>query len=304
MNQQIAQAATNAAAAEQKPRLLASEGATARPDEPLTLSSLSRLGSPGSVGALSVDSEVNPAFVMEPLIRSSLTGADFYGVPANKAAKVVVLSSQELMHVMLQDAFGSELQKSLKLVSPALMGGVDWFLPEGRALLEKSAGTNCGLLVVVLSARARKMQLPFDQLPALITSVRQKSPAAILVFQGLLADEVKQLPNFFGLLLNVQACEPDEGFASAYMASPAAGTFLAGVNVSPRVENIRMTASGQIERASYPSYARDAETREMVKLREQGRTLEFIGKEFGVDRATVLRRLQKLPYGHRHDRGE
>ena len=104
------------------------------------------------------------------------------------------------------------------------------------------------------------------------------------MFHGLAADEVKQLPNYFGLLLNVQMCEPDQGFASAYMVTPAAGTFLAGVNVSPCLDNIRQMANGQIERHSYPSHARDAETREMVKMREERMTLAAIAKEFDVDR--------------------
>src|ERR1700748_1872044 len=103
--QKPSQAAPTAATADQKPRLLASEGAATRSDETPTLLSLSRLGSPGSVGALCIDPHVNPAFVLGPLMHSFLTGAEFYGVKAEKVGKIVMLSSQELMHVMLQDAF-------------------------------------------------------------------------------------------------------------------------------------------------------------------------------------------------------
>jgi hypothetical protein len=301
----MAEVKTVVSVSDSKPRPEGAETTGVGAQQLPTLLSLSRLASPGSVAALCIDSNVNLAFVMEPLMRSVLAGTDFYGIKVEKVGKAVVVSSQEIMHVMLQDAFsGQELQKSLTLVRPALTGGADWFLPEGRALLEKSAGKNCELLAAVVSARPRNMSLPFDQLPAVIASMRQKSGAAILAFHGLAAAEVKQLPNYFGMLLNVQACEPDRGFASAYMVAPATGTFLAGVNVSPRVDNIRLTTGGQIERESYPSHSHDPETREMVKLREEGKKLAQIALEFGVDTTTVLRRLQKLPYGHRRDRGE
>lgn len=118
---------------------------------------------------------------------------------------------------------------------------------------------------------------------------------SIAVFQALSKDEELQLPTYFDAAFTVSSCEPDEDFASAYMAAPMVGSLLAATGHKPQIENIRM-AGGHIERQCQPCVSSDKLTREMYRMREEGRSMAEISDKLGFDKSTISRRLSALPY--------
>ena len=79
------------------------------------------------------------------------------------------------------------------------------------------------------------------------------------------------------------------------MAAPMVGSLLAATGHKPQIENIRM-ADGHIERQCQPCVSPDKLTREMYRMREEGRSMAEISDKLGFDKSTISRRLSALPY--------
>ena len=200
-------------------------------------------------------------------------------------------SSSELKHHVLQFAKG---ESSVSVLSPSTRTPPDYRSPEGRALLVPPKSPACQ--IVVVPAVGKKARWSDTELHAFKRAVTPKGVLSISVFQGLSKDEEFQLTACHNGVLTVELCEPDETFASAYLVAPVAGSFLAATGHKPLIENVRLDSDGRIQRQCQSCVSPDKLTREVHRLREEGRSLEEIGKALGFDKSTISRRLNALPY--------
>ena len=200
-------------------------------------------------------------------------------------------SSSELKHHVLQFAKG---ESGVSVLSPSTRTPPDYRSPEGRALLVPPKAPACQ--IVVVPAIGKKDRWSDTDLYALKRAATPKGVLSISVFQGLSKDEEFLLTACHNGVFTVELCEPDESFASAYMAAPVAGSLLAATGHKPLIENVRLDAEGRIQRQCQSCVSPDKLTREIHHLREEGRSLEEIGKALGFDKSTISRRLSALPY--------
>ncbi len=219
-----------------------------------------------------------------------------YGLAVGKQ-KVIQLraadhpSSSELKHHVLQFAKG---ESGVSVLSPSTRTPPDYRSPEGLALLVPPKAPACQ--IVVVPAIGKKDRWSGTDLYALKRAATPKGVLSISVFQGLSKDEEFLLTACHNGVFTVELCEPDESFASAYMAAPVAGSLLAATGHKPLIENVRLDAEGRIQRQCQSCVSPDKLTREIHHLREEGRSLEEIGKALGFDKSTISRRLSALPY--------
>ena len=219
-----------------------------------------------------------------------------YGLSVGKQ-KVIQLraadhpSSSELKHHVLQFAKG---ESGISVLSPLTRTPPDYRSPEGRALLVPPKAPACQ--IVVVPAIGKKDRWSDTDLYALKRAATPKGVLSISVFQGLSKDEEFLLTACHNGVFTVELCEPDETFASAYMAAPVAGGLLAATGHKPLIENVRLDSDGRIQRQCQSCVSPDKLTREIHRLREEGRSLEEIGKALGFDKSTISRRLNSLPY--------
>ncbi len=200
-------------------------------------------------------------------------------------------SSSELKHHVLQFAKG---ESGISVLSPLTRTPPDYRSPEGRALLVPPKAPACQ--IVVVPAIGKKDRWSDTDLYALKRAATPKGVLSISVFQGLSKDEEFLLTACHNGVFTVELCEPDETFPSAYMAAPLAGSLLAATGHKPLIENVRLDAEGRIQRQCQSCVSPDKLTREIHHLREEGRSLEEIGKALGFDKSTISRRLKSLPY--------
>ena len=149
---------------------------------------------------------------------------------------------------------------------------------------------------MVVPAIGKKDRWSDTDLYALKRAATPKGVLSISVFQGLSKDEEFLLTACHNGVFTVELCEPDETFPSAYMAAPLAGSLLAATGHKPLIENVRLDAEGRIQRQCQSCVSPDKLTREIHHLREEGHSLEEIGKALGFDKSTISRRLKSLPY--------
>ena len=187
----------------------------------------------------------------------------------------------------------SDKEDGVTVWGPKTSTPPDYRSPEGRALIGKVKPLET--LVVAVPPAHKKVRWSDADLNAFKEAIESEGVLSIAVFQALSKDEELLLPTYFDAAFTVSSCEPDEDFASAYMAAPMVGSLLAATGHKPQIENIRM-AGGHIERQCQPCVSSDKLTREMYRMREEGRSMAEISDKLGFDKSTISRRLSALPY--------
>ena len=225
-----------------------------------------------------------------------------YGLSVSRQSTVKIHAAD---HVTFRDFDRYKDQFSLhegciSISGPQTPTPTDYRSLEGQALAAAFKEAACRLLVV--SALSKKDSWRDASLHAFKRAISANTGLSIAIFQGLSKDEEDLLPSYFDEVFMVESCEPDEDFASACMVSPVAGSVLANTGHKPVIENIRMDAGGRIERNCQPCVSPDKLTREIYRLRKEGRSLEEIGAELGFNKSTISRRLSALPFPLRGDR--
>lgn len=172
---------------------------------------------------------------------------------------------------------------------------------DGRAHIRSPKALECQILMVPVANR--KAVWSEADLGSLKRAATVKNGLSIIMFQGLNNDEEALLSAFFKEVFIVSQCEPDEGYASAYMVAPMRGSLRAAMGYQTIMENIRPYSEGRIERDCQPCVSPDRLTREIYRLRkEEKKSLEEIGKALGYNKSTISRRLSALPFHLRGDR--
>ena len=184
-------------------------------------------------------------------------------------------------------------KNSVIVLGPKTSTPPDYRSPEGRALISAVKSPEC--LIVAVPSASKKTRWSDLDLTAFKHAIETDGVLSIATFQGLNKDEELLMLTCFDAVFTVSQCEPDEDFASAYMAAPMVGSLLAATGHKPQIENIRM-ADGHIERQCQPCVSSDKLTREMYRMREEGRSMAEISDKLGFDKSTISRRLSALPY--------
>ena len=187
----------------------------------------------------------------------------------------------------------ADKEDGITVLAPKTSTPPDYRSPEGRVLIGKVKPLES--MVVAVPPANKKTRWSDTDLNAFKEAIESEGVLSIAVFQSLSKDEELLLPTYFDAAFTVASCEPDEDFASAYMAAPMVGSLLAATGHKPQIENIRM-AGGHIERQCQPCVSSDKLTREMYRMREEGRSMAEISDKLGFDKSTISRRLSALPY--------
>ena len=188
----------------------------------------------------------------------------------------------------------ADKEDGITVLAPKTSTPPDYRSPEGRVLIGKVKPLEA--LIVAVPPAHKKVRWSDTDLNAFKEATESEGVLSIAVFQALSKDEELLLPTYFDAVFTVTPCEPDEGFASAHMASPMAGSLLAATGHQALIENIKLDAEGRIQRQCLPCVSADKLTREIYRLRKESRSLEEIGKTLGFDKSTISRRLSALPY--------
>ncbi|MDH1427344.1 hypothetical protein N5J23_05690 [Comamonas aquatica] len=230
------------------------------------------------------------------------TGAVF-GLTVGKQNNIEIFTADHVSasDLKLQVSRLADSEKIISVVAPKTPNPPDYRSQEGRALLSPPKAGGCR--IVIVPASNKKARWSEADLNAFKRAVVGKSSRTVVIFQGLNNEEETYLTSYFNGVLGLCGCEPDEGYASAHMASALPGSFLAVTGHQPVIENIRVDTEGHIERQCLPCVSPYRLDREIYRLRkEEDKSLEEIGEVLGFNKSTISRRLSALPFQLRGDR--
>ena len=251
----------------------------------------------GNVCAINMGANSNVALLLCNLIPALTQSGSFYGYPGVSVENVSVICCDKTTSSLLRGHFPEAVDSgALDIIDSLTVGPLNYFQAEGRGLVGCVIKEKRGVLILVLSVPEGKSKLPVKELPALIAQARTRGHAVVMVFRGLAEDDAQRLPDYFNAVFSVEPCEPDFGYTSAWIVAPASGSLLAAVGKRPMIDNIRASADGLIERFSYECASPDAMTREIVKQLDLGKNYTQIAKMLGVNKTTVMRRFDALPF--------
>ncbi len=133
------------------------------------------------------------------------------------------------------------------------------------------------------------------QVLAHVREEAKQANAGIIVFLTLKEDyETTELHQFCDEYIEVAPCEHDLGDSIAFSIDFVSLRHLNALGVGKQMCSISVSAGGF--RCRYAQFvAPDRETRVMWALRAQGKKLAEIGSLLGVNKSTVMRRLERLP---------
>ena len=245
--------------------------------------------------ALSLTPTVSCTLAIFGLAQDLHIHGTLYGLPVGTQTVIRIraadhASARELKRHVQQF---SDKEDGVTVLGPKTSTPPDYRSPEGRALIGKVKPLET--LVVAVPPAHKKVRWSDADLNAFKEAIESEGVLSIAVFQALSKDEELLLPTYFDAAFTISSCEPDEDYASAYMAAPMVGSLLAATGHKPQIENIRM-AGGHIERQCQPCVSSDKLTREMYRMREEGRSMAEISDKLGFDKSTISRRLSALPY--------
>lgn len=219
-----------------------------------------------------------------------------YGLPVGIQKNIEIFAADHVSasDLRFQVSRLVDSEAIISVLAPKTPNPPDYRSQEGRALVGPPQAGSCR--IVVVPAANKKARWSEVNLYAFKRAVVGKSARTIVIFQGLSIEEEAYLTSCFNGVFGLCGCEPDEGYASAYMAAPLPGSLLAVTGLSSVIENIRMDADGSIERDCQPCVSPDKLTREIYRLRKDEKSLEEIGLELGFNKSTISRRLSALPF--------
>ena len=251
----------------------------------------------GHVSAVNMGANSNAAILLYNLIPAVMQSESFYGYPGVSVETVSVICCDKTTSSLLRGHFPEAVDSgALDIIDSLTVGPLNYFQAEGRGLVGCVIKEKRGVLILVLSVPEGKSKLPVKELPALIAQARTRGHAVVMVFQGLAKDDARRLLDYFNTVFSAEPCEPDFGYTFAWIVAPAAGSLLAAIGKRPMIDNIRANADGLIERISYECASSDAMTREIVKQLDLGKNYTQIAKMLGVNKTTVMRRFDGLPF--------
>lgn len=252
---------------------------------------------PKSTSAITLGKGVNPPVSIIPLVQALLEGGVYYSYPIRTTQQLIVLSSDRSTIEGLRSQFPAAVESStLEVPVPLTTGPTNFFQMEGRALLLEGIKKPRDVLIHILPSINRKGSLERKELVPLLDAAHQRCHTVIVVFQGLSPEDTACLNEYFGTVLNIEVCEPDLGYGSAFTVAPAPGTLLAAIGKRPVIDNIRVNGAGQIERSHYECVSPNAMNREIAKLIEQGKTYTEIAALYEVNKTTIMRRVDSMPF--------
>jgi hypothetical protein len=252
---------------------------------------------PNSTSAFTFGSGVNVTVPLVPLVQAFVEGGGFYDYPVEITKSLIVLSSDRETGAWLRGRFPAAVESAaLHVIAPLTVGPTNFFQLEGRALLSAGIKPHGEVLILILPAVDRKNLLARKELVPLLEAAHSRCRTVIVAFQGLSGDDAACLKDYFDVVLKIENCEPDHGYMSAFTITPAPGTLLAAVGKRPVIDNIRLGAKGQIERHFYECVSPNAMTREIAKLVEQGKSYNEIAEQYEVNKTTIMRRIDALPF--------
>ena len=251
---------------------------------------------PKSASAITLGNGVNLSVSIAPLVQAYVEGGGYYGYPVGVTQSLVYLSSERSSCDWMRIRFSSAMSaNALYVPVPLTAGPINYFQAEGRALLAERIKLPCEALILILTASDRKGSLAHKEIVPLLEKAYLRCNTVNVIFQGLSAEDSACLTDYFETVLNIEECEPDFGYTSAFTVAPAPGTLLAAIGKRPVIDNIRIDANGQIERNHYDCVSPSAMNREIAKLIEQGKSYTEIAELFDVNKSTIMRRVDSLP---------
>lgn len=250
-----------------------------------------------STTAISLGTYVNSTIAISPLVKALIEGGGYYNNPVEVTQSLVVIANDHQTAEWLNHRFSAAVtSKSLEVVPPLTTGYTNFFKPEGRALLTSAIKPPRDVLLLILPAIDRKGSPLHKELAHLLRAAHDRCHSIIVVFQGLVQEDAAYLTQCFKAVIKIETCEPDHGYTSAFTVVAAPGTLLAAVGKRPIIDNIRLSADGQVERSHYECVSPSAMTREVAKLVEQGMSYTEIAEQYGVNKTTIMRRMDALPF--------
>ena len=229
-------------------------------------------------------------------------GGTIFGLPVGKQKNVEIFAADHVsasdLKFQVSRLIDSEV--NISVLVPKTLNPPDYRSQEGRALMGPPKTEGCH--VVVVPAANKKSRWSEANLSAFKRAVAGKGALVIFIFQGFSKEEETYLSSCFNCVFTVCLCEPDFGYSSAFLADPILGSLLATIGQGAVIENIRLDAEGRIERHSQPCISPDRLTREIYRLRKEGKSLQEIGEALNHNKSTISRRLSALPFHLRGDR--
>lgn len=252
--------------------------------------------------AVSLEANVSSTLVALGIASDLYTKGQFCGltVGAQKAIQIRA-ADHGTVHELNSHVVNVAKDKShISVIAPPTQTPPNYQCADGRAHIRSTKASECQILMV--PAANKKAVWSEADLGSLKRAAAVKNGLSIVVFKGLSKDEEAMLSTFFKEVFTVSPCEPDEGYASAYMVASMRGSLRAAMGHKPIIENIRLDTDGRIERHCLPCISPDRLDREIHRLRKQEKSLEEIGQELGFNKSTISRRLSALPFDLRGDR--
>ena len=251
---------------------------------------------------VSVGVGASAALVAYGIAADLCAGGTIFGLPVGKQKNVEIFAAD---HVSASDLKFQvprliDSEANISVSAPKTRNPPDYRSQEGRALM--GPPTVGGCRVVVVPAANKKARWSEANLSAFKRAVGGKGALVIFIFQGFSKEEEAYLSSCFNGVFTLCHCEPDDGYPSAFMAAPILGSVLATTGQGTVIENIRLDAEGCIERHCQPCVSPDRLTREIYRLRKEGKSLQEIGDALNCNKSTISRRLSALPFHLRGDR--
>ena len=125
-------------------------------------------------------------------------------------------------------------------------------------------------------------------------AVKQANAGAVMFMTGKKDFDATELPQFFDEYIEAESCEPDPGDFIAFSINVFGVSYLNALGIGKQMCSIGVSA-GRFRRRYAQYIAPDLQTRAMWALRAQGKKLAEIGSLLGVNKSTVMRRLEGLP---------
>lgn len=248
-----------------------------------------------SNAAIFLSPGVNLPVLLDPFVRALLDGTSFAGFRVPPCSNLTCLFAERVDLAEASALWKPDIAAGrVNAVRPQTSTTANFLCTEGVALVRTLCPPKADALVVTVAGPGKHTPLLVDQVPALVEAMQDRCSNAVVVFKGCTTESTRGISSYFDASLCVEPCQPDPGYAAAYIVSALPGTFLSATAGLPVIENIRQRADGQLERKSYPCHSKDPLTREMAHLHLSGFTLDDIGHHFGVNKSTVHRRLELL----------
>ena len=166
---------------------------------------------------------------------------------------------------------------------------------EGLTLIEALDRCPGVMTLVVKPPTGDSVNEKLQRLRRVAGALGARCKAGVLFVSGELPDYAPALSAVFLNVLYVMPCEPDPGWQTAYSVHATSESVVSCTRTKPHMEQLRWGEGGVIEWITEEFVSADTLSRQIAKLRQQGMTLDEIGRRLEIDKSTVSRRLEGLP---------